>query len=171
MLWPRWLFAVPWFPRHISELDQCNHLVTKFEPELDMEHPGWSDQEYRNRRKEIADISFNFRQWAIFTLRIFAIYCSIICFIRNLIFIYLNHSGDPIPRIRYTEAETKTWGEVFHKVVELLPGRASRVSISIIHLFLVLSASIKFRKVQSKASYSTSIYMTLWRREKTFKQS
>ena len=36
-----------WFPRHISELDNCNHILTKFEPELDMNHPGWSDGEYR----------------------------------------------------------------------------------------------------------------------------
>ena len=36
-----------WFPRHISELDMCNHILTKLEPELDMNHPGWSDQEYR----------------------------------------------------------------------------------------------------------------------------
>ena len=36
-----------WFPRHISELDKCNHILTKFEPELDLNHPGWSDQEYR----------------------------------------------------------------------------------------------------------------------------
>ena len=37
-----------WFPRHISQLDTCNHILTKFEPELDMTHPGWSDQNYRS---------------------------------------------------------------------------------------------------------------------------
>ena len=80
-----------------SELDQCNHLVTKFEPDLDMDHPGWSDREYRSRRKVIADISFNYK------------------------------SGDRIPRIEYTKDEVKTWGAVYSKVVELLPGRASRI--------------------------------------------
>ena len=51
-----------WFPRHISDLDNCNHIMTKFEPELDMNHPGWADTEYRKRRKIIADVSFNFKQ-------------------------------------------------------------------------------------------------------------
>lgn len=36
-----------WFPRHVSELDKCNHLNLKLEPELDMTHPGWADKEYR----------------------------------------------------------------------------------------------------------------------------
>ncbi|TRY73897.1 hypothetical protein TCAL_01528 [Tigriopus californicus] len=94
----------PWFPRHISELDQCNHLVTKFEPELDMDHPGWSDQEYRKRRMEIAQISFNYRH------------------------------GDPIPRIRYTPDEIKTWKAVFTKVEELLPGRACKTHRRVLEL-------------------------------------
>jgi tyrosine 3-monooxygenase len=50
-----------WFPLHVSDLDRCNHLNMKLEPELDMTHPGWADQEYRSRRKVIADISFNYK--------------------------------------------------------------------------------------------------------------
>ena len=34
-------------------------------------------------------------------------------------------SGQPIPYLEYTPEEIRTWGEVYSKVVELLPGRAS----------------------------------------------
>ncbi|XP_058833544.1 tyrosine 3-monooxygenase isoform X1 [Topomyia yanbarensis] len=84
----------PWFPKHASELDNCNHLMTKYEPDLDMNHPGFADQVYRARRKEIAEIAFSYK------------------------------FGDPIPHIDYTETENKTWSAVFSRVKELMQKHA-----------------------------------------------
>lgn len=84
----------PWFPRHASELDNCNHLMTKYEPELDMDHPGFADKTYRERRKKIAEIAFSYKY------------------------------GDPIPCIEYTAEEISTWTAVFNTVLELMPKHA-----------------------------------------------
>ncbi|KAG6799462.1 tyrosine hydroxylase isoform X1 [Apis mellifera caucasica] len=84
----------PWFPRHASDLDNCNHLMTKFEPDLDMNHPGFADKEYRARRKFIAEIAFAYRY------------------------------GDAIPTVPYTETETETWTRVFNTLVDLVPKHA-----------------------------------------------
>lgn len=84
----------PWFPRHASELDNCNHLMTKYEPDLDMNHPGFADKEYRARRKIIAEIAFAFKY------------------------------GDEIPNIPYTETENTTWTRVFNTVLDLVPKHA-----------------------------------------------
>lgn len=84
----------PWFPRHASDLDNCNHLMTKYEPDLDMNHPGFADKEYRARRKVIAEIAFAYKY------------------------------GDPIPSIPYTETENETWLRVFDTVVDLVPKHA-----------------------------------------------
>lgn len=81
----------PWFPRHARDLDNCNHLMTKYEPELDMNHPGFADKVYRERRKEIANIAFEYKY------------------------------GDPIPYINYTPEEVSTWSSVFNTVMELMP--------------------------------------------------
>lgn len=84
----------PWFPKHASELDNCNHLMTKYEPELDMNHPGFADKVYRQRRKEIAEIAFAYKY------------------------------NDPIPFIPYTDVENKTWRSVFRTVLDLMPKHA-----------------------------------------------
>lgn len=84
----------PWFPKHASELDNCNHLMTKYEPELDMNHPGFADKVYRERRRIIAEIAFAYKY------------------------------GDAIPHIDYTEVEHKTWGSVFRTVLDLMPKHA-----------------------------------------------
>lgn len=91
----------PWFPKHASELDNCNHLMTKYEPDLDMNHPGFADQVYRARRKEIAEIAFSYKY------------------------------GDPIPHIEYTETENKTWSAVFVRVKELMQKHACSEYIAV----------------------------------------
>lgn len=58
--------------------------------DLESDHPGFNDETYRKRRGELAQVAIDYRQ------------------------------GEPIPRIPYTEDETRTWGQVFNKQKALL---------------------------------------------------
>ncbi|VDO72439.1 unnamed protein product [Heligmosomoides polygyrus] len=80
---------VPWFPRHISELDRCSHCITKYDPTTDPRHPGHGDEAYIARRKFLNDQAMEYRH------------------------------GDPIPFVEYTKEEHETWRAVYEKLRSL----------------------------------------------------
>jgi len=81
--------AVPWFPRRIQDLDKFANQILSYGSELDSDHPGFTDQVYRARRKEFADIAFHYKH------------------------------GTPIPKVTYTEQERGVWKVVFNNLKRL----------------------------------------------------
>lgn len=88
--------ATPWFPRKLVDLDRYAGRILTYGSELDADHPGFHDEEYRNRRKIFADIAFHYR------------------------------TGEKIPTVEYTEEEVATWREVYNNLVTLYPTHACR---------------------------------------------
>lgn len=88
--------TVPWFPRRIRDLDRFANQILSYGAELDSDHPGFTDETYRKRRKYFADIAFNYKH------------------------------GQPLPHVDYTEAEINTWREVFRNLTKLYPTHACR---------------------------------------------
>uniref|UniRef100_A0A8C6UUP4 phenylalanine 4-monooxygenase n=1 Tax=Neogobius melanostomus TaxID=47308 RepID=A0A8C6UUP4_9GOBI len=87
---------VPWFPNDIQDLDRFANQILSYGSELEADHPGFTDSVYRVRRKEFADIAYNYKH------------------------------GQPVPRVEYTEEEKATWGTVFKELKSLYPTHACR---------------------------------------------
>ena len=88
--------VVPWFPRKMEDLDQFSRTTLDAGAELLSDHPGFTDEVYRKRRQEIAQIAKEFR------------------------------SGQSVPIIEYTAQEVDTWETVWNKITGLYPSLACR---------------------------------------------
>lgn len=86
-----------WFPVHISELDRFADRVLSYGAELDSTHPGFTDEVYRARRKEFADIAINYR-----------------------------YEHPRIPYVEYTPEEIETWRSVYNKLTKMYKTHACK---------------------------------------------
>jgi len=82
---------IQWFPRKLKDLDLICSKVLEYGSELDADHPGFTDHEYRKRRVVITENALKFKY------------------------------GDRLPHVEYTPAEVETWGIVYRKLMALLP--------------------------------------------------
>ncbi len=80
---------VPWFPRHIAELDRIANNTLDAGGVLTADHPGFRDGDYRRRRAEIDRLA------------------------------RLHRHGDAFPVVKYTAAEHGTWNEVYRHLAAL----------------------------------------------------
>ncbi|KAL0491440.1 phenylalanine-4-hydroxylase [Acrasis kona] len=87
---------IPWFPGKISDLDKLKQEILEAGADLSSDHPGFNDQEYRNRRKQIAQIGLNYKH------------------------------GDKIERVKYTKEETMAWGVIFNKLTSMYSKHACK---------------------------------------------
>jgi phenylalanine-4-hydroxylase len=81
---------VHWFPRHISELDMIANRTLDAGIDLQADHPGFKDAEYRKRRAKLAEKAMLYRM------------------------------GEELPTTEYSDEEVETWGVVWDRMEGLL---------------------------------------------------
>ena len=95
---------VPWFPRHLLDLDLFDNKYLTAGVELESDHPGFKDEEYRKRRQEIAEIA------------------------------YTHKLADPsVPRVKYTERELRTWQMAYETLMPELEKHACQDCLTNVH--------------------------------------
>jgi len=80
---------VPWFPSNIRDLDLTQETLDGGDGLINEDHPGFTDKEYKIRRKELAAVTESYRH------------------------------GESIPYIEYNDNEKRTWNAVFDKLGSL----------------------------------------------------
>jgi len=95
---------IPWFPRNIKDLDGFAGKTLEFGEDLDADHPGFKDEQYRKRRAAIVNLAKKYRH------------------------------GDPLPTVEYTEEETNTWRTVYSQLKHFWAKHACREHVHIIPL-------------------------------------
>lgn len=80
---------VPWFPRHIAELDRIANNTLDAGGALKADHPGFADPAYRDRRALVDHLARNYRY------------------------------GGEFPVVDYNDAENATWREVYARLADL----------------------------------------------------
>ncbi|KAJ2005705.1 hypothetical protein GGI04_002142 [Coemansia thaxteri] len=103
--------AVPWFPRKVTDLDTFAEKVLEMGEELSSDHPGANDPVYRRRRLEIVQRAKEYR------------------------------TGQPLPRIEYTQEEKDTWRQVYTRLRAMYPKYACR---EFLHVFPLLEQNCAY---------------------------
>lgn len=80
---------VPWFPRHVAELDRIANNTLDAGGALQADHPGFADPTYRERRDMVDGLARGYR-----------------------------HGGE-FPVVNYNDAENATWREVYERLATL----------------------------------------------------
>jgi len=87
---------VPWFPRQVSDLDHIANDTLDAGTDLEAEHPGFEDVDYRAQRSRIDALARSHRH------------------------------GAPLPVVRYSDEEQGTWRTVYQQLKELRVSYACR---------------------------------------------
>jgi len=87
---------VPWFPRHISDFDHFTQKTLDAGEDLESDHPGFNDDEYRARRQAITEQA---KAYKAGTGRV----------------------PNPISPVQYSAEEVEAWGAVYERLMKLYP--------------------------------------------------